>query len=178
MIGLIFGETDFPKEILAVNFQNIDAQETNFSNKIILRTTFQHSNLQNSNFEKSHLSQFTSKYQFSDIELLKSSPEKFILQNWGTPTINIISAIQYEDHFLVDVIEYVNFAYADLSNGNFEESNLVGVDFSYVNLSNANFINANLENARLQGANLQGANLQGANLQGANLNCVSHEICN
>ncbi|CAG8525585.1 1398_t:CDS:2 [Racocetra fulgida] len=56
---------------------------------------------------------------------------------------------------------------ADLSNGIFNNSQLVKADLSNVNFQNAKLQNVNLEGASLQNANLKGADLTGANLQGA-----------
>jgi uncharacterized protein YjbI with pentapeptide repeats len=64
--------------------------------------------------------------------------------------------------------------FCDLTQGNFEGSDLKGVDLRRAiligaNLSNTNLIGASLSNTNLSGADLSGANLSNTNLIGANL---------
>jgi len=62
--------------------------------------------------------------------------------------------------------------FCDLTQGNFKEIDLNGVDLRYAILIGANLSNANLSGANLRYANLSGVNLSGANLTGANLDGV------
>ncbi|CAG8788629.1 35700_t:CDS:1, partial [Racocetra persica] len=58
---------------------------------------------------------------------------------------------------------------ADLSNGVFNNSQLVRANLNNVNFQNAKLRNVNLEGASLQNVNLKGADLTGANLRYSNL---------
>jgi uncharacterized protein YjbI with pentapeptide repeats len=62
--------------------------------------------------------------------------------------------------------------FCNLTQGNFKESDLKGVDLRYANLSGADLSNANLSGANLINVNLSGADLSNVSLNGANLNGV------
>lgn len=64
---------------------------------------------------------------------------------------------------------------------NYNQENLIGVDFSGRSLSDSSFTKANLRNSNLSNTNLQGvsffsANLEQANLQGADLRSATLDI--
>lgn len=62
-----------------------------------------------------------------------------------------------------------NWVSADLTDAEFEFSDLESANFQGAILKNANFFHANLEGANLKDADLSGANFRYANLHGANL---------
>ncbi|CAG8468021.1 2699_t:CDS:1 [Cetraspora pellucida] len=84
-------------------------------------------------------------------------------------SVNAITIIMLAKIPLPPDLNDIRVPGANLSNGVFNNSQLVRANLSNVNFQNAKLQNVNLEGASLQNANLKGADLTGANLRYSNL---------
>ncbi|CAG8468001.1 2698_t:CDS:2 [Cetraspora pellucida] len=84
-------------------------------------------------------------------------------------SVNAITVLMRAKIQLPTNLNNIRVPGADLSNGVFNNSQLVRANLNNVNFQNAKLRNVNLEGASLQNANLKGADLTGANLRYTNL---------
>ncbi|CAG8461802.1 8213_t:CDS:2 [Dentiscutata erythropus] len=87
-----------------------------------------------------------------------------------TASANAITVLSHARILLPKNLNNIRIPGANLSNGVFNNSQLVRADLNNVNFQNANLQNANIKGASLNNTNFQNANLQNANIEGASLN--------
>ncbi|CAG8739305.1 40495_t:CDS:1 [Gigaspora margarita] len=110
--------------------------------------------------------QQVSEYQQPMLKFIESSKKDANVQ---IASANAITVLLRAKILLPTNLNNVRVPGADLSNGVFNNSQLVKADLSNVNFQNAKLRSANLEGASLQDANLKGVDLTGANLRHSNL---------
>ena len=170
-----FRGVELPMTFHTTNFFLAKMQDIDLSDRIIHATAFYETNLNGANFDNVNMSDRRLMYTINDPPSL--DPARLKEQITALPVILITDITPFDKGVKVSVIQYNNFAKADLQGSSFKNADLKFANFYLANLSNADLSGADLRNAFLGNADLSNANLEGANLEGATMTCFGHDLC-